>query len=73
MEQFLDRKKFTLLVETHVRDTSSGYMDAILHLCEKNSIEPEDVKRLISNPLKSKVEAEAIQLNYLKGGNTLPI
>ena len=35
-------------------------MEAILHLCEKNDIEPEDVKKFISPIIKDKVEAEAM-------------
>ena len=46
-------------------------MEAILHVCEKNDIEPEDVKKFISPVIKGKVEAEAMELNYLPKMNTL--
>ena len=41
------------------------YMDAILHVCNKNGIEPEDVKKFISPIIKNKLEAEAMDLNFL--------
>jgi hypothetical protein len=46
-------------------------MDAILHLCEENNIEPEDIKKFISPIIKGKVEAEAMQLNFLPKKATL--
>jgi hypothetical protein len=46
-------------------------MEAILHLCEKNDIEPEDVKKFISPIIKDKLEAEARNLNFLPRQNAL--
>ena len=46
-------------------------MDAILHLCEENDIDPEDVRKFISPIIKDKLEAEAMSLNYLPKQNTL--
>ena len=46
-------------------------MDAILYLCEKNSLEPEDMKKFVSPIIKDKLEAEAMQLNFLPKQNTL--
>lgn len=69
----MDRKKFSMLVEERVRDTSVGYIDAVLAICEELNIDNCDVSRLITNIVKNKLEAEAIELNYIKGGNTLPI
>ena len=46
-------------------------MEAILHVCEKNNIEPEDVKKFISPKIKDKVEVEAMDLNYLPKKNNL--
>ena len=47
-EQFLTRSKFTKIVEETVLDKAISYMDAVLYICEKNSIDPEDVKKFIS-------------------------
>ena len=70
-DQFLTKSKFTKLVEQTVSELGINYMDAILHLCEKNSIDPEDVKKFVSPIIKNKVEAEAINLNFLPKQNTL--
>jgi hypothetical protein len=70
-DQFLTKSKFTKLIEKTVIETKMSYMDTILHLCEKNEIEPEDVKKFISPIIKDKLEAEAMQLNFLPKGNTL--
>ena len=64
-EQFLTKSKFTKLIESTVADMKIPYMDAILHVCNKNNIEPEDVKKFISPVIKDKLEAEAMDLNFL--------
>tara|TARA_Y100000996_G_C22536829_1_gene648587 strand:+ start:1195 stop:1434 length:240 start_codon:yes stop_codon:yes gene_type:complete len=68
---FLTKNKFTKLIESTVSELSIPYMEAILHVCEKNDIEPEDVRKFISPVIKGKVEAEAMQLNFLPKLNTL--
>ena len=70
-EQFLTRSKFTKIVEETVLDKALSYMDAVLYICEKNSIDPEDVKKFISPVVKEKLEAEAMKLNYLPKQNEL--
>ena len=70
-ENFLTKSKFTKLIEATVIETKLSYMDTILYLCEKNDIEPEDVKKFISPIIKDKLEAEAMQLNFLPKQNTL--
>ena len=64
-EQFLTKSKFTKLIESTVADMKIPYMDAILHVCNKNGIEPEDVKKFISPIIRDKLEAEAMDLNFL--------
>jgi hypothetical protein len=64
-EQFLTKSKFTKLIESTVADMKIPYMDAILKVCETNNIEPEDVKKFISPIIKDKLEAEAMDLNFL--------
>ena len=71
--QFLTKSKFTKLIEATVSDNRGEmlYMDAILHVCETNSIEPEDVRKFISPIIKDKLESEAMQLNYLPKANMI--
>ena len=70
-DKFLTKSKFTKLIEKTVGELGIPYMEAVLEVCNKNDIEPEDVKKFISPVIKGKVEAEAMQLNYLPKMNTL--
>lgn len=60
------------MVEDSVRSFKMSYMDAVVHICEKNNLEIEDSKKYISNVIKNKIEAEAMRLNFLPRGNELP-
>jgi len=70
-DQFLTRSKFTKLIERTVGELSLNYMDAIIHLCEQNGIELEDIRKFISPIIRDKIEAEAMKLNFLPKTNTL--
>ena len=70
-DNFLTKSKFTKLIEATVTETKLSYMDTILYLCEKNDIDPEDVNKFISPIIKSKLEAEAMNLNFLPKQNSL--
>ena len=52
-------------------EDNHSYIDAIVHLCEKNNIEIEDIKKYISPAIKDHLEAEGMSLNLLPKGNTL--
>ena len=70
-ENFLTKSKFTKLIESTVSELRIPYMEAVLHLCDKNDIEPEDVKKFISPIIRDKIEAEAMNLNFLPKQNSL--
>lgn len=70
-DQFLSKAKFAKLVEETVLQKKLSYMDAIIHICEENSIEIEEVRKFISPIIKDKLEAEARKLNYLPRTNEL--
>ena len=70
-EQFLTKSKFTKLIEKTVADLKIPYMDAIIKVCETNDIEIEDIRKFISPVIKDKLEAEAMNLNYLPKKNSL--
>lgn len=65
MSDFLNRAEFTKLVEKAVRDLNMTYMDAMIDICDKNNIDPEDVKKFVGAQLQSKLEVEAMNLNLL--------
>ena len=70
---FLSKKKFSRMIEDTVRQKIMSYMDAVVYLCEENTIEIEDVKKYPSTSIKEKLELEAMNLNFLpKSGESLP-
>ena len=65
--KFLCQDKFSNDIEQLVKDNvEMNYIEAICHYCEENSIEIENVTKLISKPLKEKLKCNATNLNYLK-------
>ena len=69
---FLNKQKFSMLIEETVLKNKISYMDAIIDVCEKNMIDLEEVRRFVSPAIKDKLEVEARNLNYLPRKNTLP-
>ena len=69
--EFLTKSKFTKMVEETVIELKLSYMDAILYLCDKNELEPDDMNKFVSPIIKDKLEAEAMALNFLPKTNTL--
>lgn len=63
---FMNKKKFTKMVEDCVRTQSMTYMDTVVYLCEQNNLEIEDVKKYIATSVKEKIEMEAMNLNFLE-------
>ena len=70
-DQFLTKSKFTKLIESTVAELKIPYMDAIIKVCEANEIEIDDVKKFISPVIKDKLEAEAMDLNFLPKKNSI--
>ena len=64
-EMFKTANEFSLHIEQMVRDSKLTYMDAVLHYCKENYLEPEDVSKLINRSLKDKIEMNFRDLNYL--------
>ena len=69
----LTRAKFSVIIETIVCDKNISYMDAIVHYCENNELELESAAKLINSIIKSKIEAEARELNFLPKASKLPL
>ena len=65
--KFFCPSRFAQEIETLVQvNKDMNYIDAIIHFCEKNSIDLESVPKLIPKPLKEKIKYEASELNFLK-------
>ena len=69
----MTKDKFSIIIETMVRDHSISYMDAIVHWCEKNEMEIETAAKLVSPLIKEKMLVEAQDLNVIKKSARLPI
>ena len=67
--------KFSKIIEEVVIDKRIPYMDAIVWYCENNEMEVEVAAKLLNGIIKAKIEAEAIDLNFLSTpkGSKLPI
>ena len=65
--KFFSSAGFAQEIESLVKDNDNmNYIDAIIHFCDQNSIDVENVPKLISKPLKEKIKYEAQELNFLK-------
>lgn len=67
--------EFAREIEQLVKRHSLEYMDAVLHYCEKNEIEIESIAALVraNQTLKSKIQIEAEDLNFLPRSARLPL
>lgn len=70
-EGLYTKKTFSELVEKRMKSDRSTYLDAIIDICKERMIDPEDIAKLLSNPIKAKLEAEGMNLGYLKKKNEL--
>ena len=70
----MNAKQFSLKIEEIKRNNGDmSYMDAILHYCDENKIDPAEVGRIISKSLKEKITIEAQGLNLIEKGGKLPL
>ena len=56
-----------------VEETKLSYMDAVMHYCDLNNMEPETVAQLVNTKLKAQIREEAEKLNYLPKTAKLPL
>ena len=70
-EQFLKKTKFTKLIQNVVIEKKIPYMEAVVLVCENNDIDVADIKKFISTSIKDKIEAEAMDLNFLPKKNSI--
>ena len=69
----MTRSTFSVIIEKLVCEKSISYMDAIVHYCENNELEVESAAKLINTIIKSKIECEAQELNFLPKTAKLPL
>jgi len=69
----LTRTTFSDTIEKLVCEKKISYMDAIVHYCENNELEIESAAKLLNSIIKSKIECEAQELNFLPKTAKLPL
>jgi len=65
--------RFMANIEELVQRTNMTYIDAIVHYCEENKLEPETAGSMVSGKLKQLVQEEAEDLNLVQKTSKLPI
>ena len=64
---------FSENIEKLVRSTNMSYIDAVLHYCEKNKLEPETAGKIVSGKLKQNIQEEAENLHLIATSAKLPL
>ena len=65
--------EFFTKIQELVQETRLSYMDAVLHYCDQNGMEPETAAQLVNSKLKAQIREEAEELNFLPKTAKLPI
>ena len=60
-------------IENLVQKTNMTYIDAVMHYCEENKLEPETAGQMVGGKLKQRIQDEAEQLNLIQKTSKLPI
>jgi|TARA_R110001583_G_scaffold77268_2_gene210443 hypothetical protein len=63
---------FSEEVERYAAENGS-YIDSVLAICDKYNIEPKVAAKIITKPIKEKIEAEGRDFNLLPQVSTLPV
>lgn len=57
--------EFSMYIEKIAVENGITYLEAILEYCENHMLEPDDVATMINDSLRSKLEVNYQDLNYL--------
>ena len=60
-------------IENLVQKTNMTYIDAVMHYCEENKLEPETAGKMIGGKLKQNIQEEAESLHLIASSAKLPI
>lgn len=71
----LSASEFVKEIEILSKNLDIPYIDAVIHYCETHNIEIETAAGMIrlSSPMKSKIQNEAEDLNFLPKSSKLPL
>ena len=60
-------------IENLVQQTKMTYIDAVMHYCEENKLEPETAGKMIGGKLKQNIQDEAEDLHLIQRTSKLPL
>ena len=70
----IESAEFCKRVENLIlNDTFDNYIEAVLHVCSEESMEPFMGARLLSQPIKEKIKEEGQTINLLPPQTKLPL
>ena len=69
----MTKAKFSIIIEKLVHEKQLTYMEALVYYCDNNELEVETAAKLINPVIKSKIEVEAQDLNFLPKTSKLPL
>lgn len=69
----ITKQELATRAELLVRSDNLSYIEAIIHICDELDLDPEDIAKMVTGPLKDKVEAEAQRNNVLPKSNTVSL
>lgn len=61
---FLTIESFQKAIEAYASENRLSYMDAVIHYCDENFIDLEDLKGIVSPNLKDKLMEDAISNGF---------
>ena len=60
-------------IENLVQQSKMTYIDAVMHYCEENKLEPETAGKMIGGKLKQNIQEEAEDLHLIERTSKLPL
>jgi hypothetical protein len=60
-------------IENLVQSTHMTYIDAVVHYCDENKLEPESAGKMVGGKLKQNIQDEAENLHLIPRTSKLPI
>ena len=73
--KIMTKKRFSKAVEICVSTMRMSYIEAITYVIQERGMDFRNIKKLLSDSIKQKLEAEATELNLInvKKKNSLPL
>jgi uncharacterized protein YdhG (YjbR/CyaY superfamily) len=66
----ITKQELTIRAERLVRSDGLSYIEAIIQICNDLDVDPEDIAKMVTGPLRDKLEVEAQKNNILPRSNT---